>query len=266
MTTATTGARGFVTLQTDDDIGVVTLSRPDALNAISGAMADDLRDAFREVGSRPDIKVMILRGAGDKAFCVGADLKERASFALEDFHGNRRQMRGMFQALLEVPQPAVASVFGFALGGGFELALSCDLIVAAEGTLMGLPEVRVGLLPAGGGTQLLPRKIGTARAKELIFTGRRFSAQEAHHMGIVARVVPRELLDDASMELARDICRSSPVAVREAKRLIEGAHGVPLDQGLENENDAWARVVATEDRAEGIAAFNDKRDPQWKNR
>jgi enoyl-CoA hydratase/carnithine racemase len=266
MTTATTGARGFVTLQTDEDIGVVTLSRPDAMNAMSGAMADDLRDAFREVGSRPDIRVMVLRGAGDKAFCVGADLKERSAFSLEDFHANRRQVRGMFQSLLEVPQPTVAAVFGFALGGGFELALSCDVVVAAEGTMLGLPEVRVGLLPAGGGTQILPRKVGTARAKELIFTGRRFSVQEAHQMGLVARVVPHGLLDDTAMELARDICRSSPVAVREAKRLIEGALDVPLEQGLENENDSWARVVVTEDRAEGIAAFNEKRDPQWKNR
>lgn len=264
--TQTVGARGFVTLGTDGDVGIVTLDRPEALNAISGAFADDLREAFRAVGSRPDIRVMVLRGAGDKAFCVGADLKERSSFTLEDFHSNRRQMRGMFAALREVPQPTIASVFGFALGGGFELALSCDVVVAAEGTQLGLPEARVGLLPAGGGTQLLPRKVGEARAKELIFTGRRFTAEEGRDMGLVARVVARAELDAVTMDLARDVCRSSPVAVREAKRAIEAALGSAIEDGMELENDAWARVVATEDRAEGIAAFNDKREPRWQNR
>jgi enoyl-CoA hydratase/carnithine racemase len=256
----------MVSLETDGEIGVVTLERPEALNAISGALADELADAFREVGSRPDIWVMVLRGAGDKAFCVGADLRERASFTIEDFYSNRRQIKGMFTALRAVPQPTVASVFGFALGGGFELALSCDLIVAARGAMFGLPEVRVGLLPAGGGTQLLARSIGETRAKELIFTGRRVEADEALDMGLVAKVVDRDGLDQAAIDLAHDICRSSPVAVREAKRSIESAHGVALEEGIEIESKSWEVVINTEDRAEGIAAFNEKRDPRWKNR
>jgi enoyl-CoA hydratase/carnithine racemase len=256
----------MVSLETDGEIGAVTLERPEALNAISGALADELADAFREVGSRPDIWVMVLRGAGDKAFCVGADLRERASFTIEDFYSNRRQIKGMFAALRAVPQPTVASVFGFALGGGFELALSCDLIVAARGAMFGLPEVRVGLLPAGGGTQLLARSIGETRAKELIFTGRRVEADEALDMGLVARVVDRDGLDQAAIDLAHDICRSSPVAVREAKRSIESAHGVALEEGIEIESKSWEVVINTEDRAEGIAAFNEKRDPRWKNR
>ena len=259
-------SRTMVSLETDGEIGVVTLERPEALNAISGALADELADAFREVGSRPDIWVMVLRGAGDKAFCVGADLRERASFTIEDFYSNRRQIKGMFTALRAVPQPTVASVFGFALGGGFELALSCDLIVAARGAMFGLPEVRVGLLPAGGGTQLLARSIGETRAKELIFTGRRVEADEALDMGLVAKVVDREGLDQAAIDLAHDICRSSPVAVREAKRSIESAHGVALEEGIEIESKSWEVVINTEDRAEGIAAFNEKRDPRWKNR
>jgi enoyl-CoA hydratase/carnithine racemase len=259
-------SRTMVSLETDGEIGVVTLERPEALNAISGALADELADVFREVGSRPDIWVMVLRGAGDKAFCVGADLKERGSFTIEDFYSNRRQMKGMFAALRAVPQPTVASVFGFALGGGFELALSCDLIVAARGTLMGLPEARVGLLPAGGGTQLLARSIGEARAKELVFTGRRVDADEGVAMGVVAKVVDRGDLDRAALELAHDICRSSPVAVREAKRSLGSAHGVPLEEGIEIESKSWEVVINTEDRAEGIAAFNEKRDPRWNNR
>ena len=259
-------SRTMVSLETDGAIGVVSLGRPEALNAISGSFADELADVFREVGSRPDIWVMVLRGAGDKAFCVGADLKERASFTIEDFYSNRRQMKGMFAALRAIPQPTVACVFGFALGGGFELALSCDLIVAARGTFLGLPEARVGLLPAGGGTQLLARSIGEARAKELIFTGRRVDADEALGMGLVAKVVDRGDLDRVAMDIAHDICRSSPVAVREGKRSIESAHGVALEEGIEIESKSWEVVINTEDRAEGIAAFNEKRDPRWNNR
>ncbi|MGH2820391.1 MAG: enoyl-CoA hydratase/isomerase family protein, partial [Actinomycetota bacterium] len=201
----------------------------------------------------------------DKAFCVGADLKERAAFSLDDFYANREQMRTMFTSLRAVPQPTIASVFGFALGGGFELALSCDLIIAAEGATMGLPEVRVGLLPAGGGTQLLTRRVGLGRAKEMIFRGRLIDAVEAEQFGIVTRVVPRPELDDEAMELAREVCKSSPVAVREAKRAIDSAFGL-FDIGIEIENEAWRRVIVTDDRAEGIAAFNDKRAPVWRNK
>jgi enoyl-CoA hydratase/carnithine racemase len=256
----------LVSLRTEGRVAVVALERAEANNAISGRLADDLAAVLREVGSRPDIWVMILAATGDKAFCVGADLKERASFTLEDFYANRRQVRGMFQQLRAVPQPTIASVFGFALGGGFELALSCDFIVAAEGAEMGLPEVRVGLLPAGGGTQLLTRKIGEARAKEVIFTGRRFGAEEAKEMGLVRTVVGRHRLGDETMALARDLCRSSPVAVREAKRSIEAALGVSVEDGIEVEHSAWERVIVTDDRTEGIRAFNEKREPEWGNR
>jgi enoyl-CoA hydratase/carnithine racemase len=256
----------MVRLETDGPVAFVTLNRPEALNAISGAFADELAAAFREVGSRPDLWVMVLRAAGDRAFCVGADLKERASFSLDDFHANRKQMRGMFYALRSLPQPAIASVFGFALGGGFELALSCDLIVAAEDAVFGLPEATVGLIPAGGGTQLLPRLVGAARAKELVFAGRRLGAHDGRSLGFVARVVARDGLDDAAIALARDICGSSPVAVREAKRAINAALGTPLEGGIELEHAAWDHVIGSDDRAEGIAAFNEKREPRWSNR
>jgi enoyl-CoA hydratase/carnithine racemase len=256
----------MATLETDGRVGVVTLNRPETSNAISGALADELAAAFREVATRGDLWAMVLRAAGDRAFCVGADLKERAAFSLEDFHLNRKQMRNMFRALRMVPQPTIASVFGFALGGGFELALSCDLVVAARETVLGLPEARVGLVPGGGGTQLLPRIVGAARAKELIFTGRRFRAEEGLSMGLVARVVDREELDAAALELAAEICRSSPVAVRQAKRAIDSGFGTTIEHGIEIEHSAWERVVDSDDRAEGIAAFNDKRDPRWSNR
>ena len=210
--------------------------------------------------------VIVLAAAGEKAFCVGADLKERGALDDRGWLRNRVLMRSMFDAIRAVPQPTVASVFGYALGGGFELALSCDLIVCSEDALFGLPEVRVGILPGGGGTQLLARRMGVGRAKELIFTGKRIQAETASDLGLVTAVVLRESLGSETMQLAEDICRSSPVAVREAKRAIDRGFEVPLEHGVEIEDQAWRRAVASEDRVEGIAAFNEKRDPRWKGR
>lgn len=256
---------GFVSFGTAGPVGLITLERPEALNAISGAMADEIQAAFRAAAQNEDVWTVILRAAGDKAFCVGADLKERAGFTLDDFYENRKQIRGMFEAIRKTPQPTIASVFGFALGGGFELALSCDLIVASQGCKFGLPEARVGLLPAGGGTQLLTRKLGTSRAKELIFRGRRIDASEARDLGLVAELTTPEELDSWTMTVALDICKSSPVAVRAAKLAIDASIGVPLETGIQIENEAWKSVISSEDRSEGIQAFIEKRDPNWKN-
>lgn len=256
----------FVSLNRDGHLAIVSLNRPEAHNALSGAMADEVAETCRAVSDDDDVWVVVLRANGDKAFCVGADLKERASFTLEDFHANRKQIRGMFEALRAIPQPVVAAPFGFALGGGMELVLSCDVIVAAAKTLLGLPEARVGLLPAGGGTQLLTRKVGTARAKELIFRGRRITAEEGLAIGLVAEVVGRDELDARALTMARDICKSSPIALREAKKSMDATFGVALEDGVELEDDSWKIVIASEDRAEGIAAFNAKRDPEWKNK
>ena len=253
----------YVTLARDGHIATITLRRPEALNAISGAMADDIRVAARRVATDEEAWVVVIAAEGEKAFCVGADLKERAGFSLQDFYENRRQIKEMFASVRAIPQPTIASVFGFALGGGFELALSCDLIVAMQGTEMGLPEARVGLLPAGGGTQLLTRKLGTSRAKELIFRGKRIDAGLAWQLGLVAEVAPPGGLDEATRALAEDICGSSPVAVREAKRSIEAA--LPLEQGIEVEDESWRRVIVSDDRTEGIQAFNEKREPRWRN-
>jgi enoyl-CoA hydratase/carnithine racemase len=255
----------FVDVQRDGRVAIVSLDRPEALNALSGAMADELSGAFKEVAADADAWVLLLRANGDKAFCVGADLKERASFTLEDFQANRKQIKGMFEALRAVPQPVVVAPFGHALGGGMELVLSADIVVAAAGTMFGLPEVRVGLVPGGGGTQLLPRLVGLARAKDLIFRGRRFTAEEGLAMGLLAEVVPPDELDGAALAVARDVCRSSPIAVREAKKAMDATFGVALADGIELEHDAWRAVIATEDRTEGIAAFNEKRDPDWNN-
>ena len=229
-------------------------------------MADQIRSAFEEVSANGDAWAVVLAANGEKAFCVGADLKERAGFDLDQFYENREKIRSMFAAVRNTPQPVIGAAFGVALGGGFELLLSCDMVVAARGSIFGLPETRVGLLPAGGGTQLLTRKVGVARAKELIFRARRIDEQEAQQLGIVTDIVTRENLLEWALNVARDVCKSSPVAVRESKRSIDSALGVPLDEGIEIEHGAWKTVIESEDRAEGIAAFNEKRDPRWKNR
>lgn len=258
-------ASGLVTLANEGRVAVVTLNRPEAMNAISGEVADELSEVFWRLRHDREVWVVVLAAAGEKAFCVGADLKERARFTLYDFYKNRDQIRGMFSSLRKVPQPTIASVFGFALGGGFELALSCDMIIASQDAVFGLPETRVGLIPAGGGTQLLTRKVGVARAKELIFRGRRFDAKEAKELGLVADVTERSDLAGWTMQVAQDICRSSPVAVRQAKEAIDGALGVPIETGIDLEHDAWRRTITSADREEGIAAFTQKRDPEWRN-
>ncbi|MDP9341998.1 MAG: enoyl-CoA hydratase-related protein [Actinomycetota bacterium] len=256
----------FVTREDHGHVAVVTLSRPEALNAISGEVADQLAGAFVSAAADPGAWVVVLAAAGEKAFCVGADLKERNQLDDRGWMRNRVLMRGLFEAIRSAPQPTVASVFGYALGGGFELALSCDLIVASDDAILGLPEVRVGIVPGGGGTQLLARRVGPSRAKEMIFTGKRIHAGQAYDAGLVARVVPRPQLGAATLELAEEICRSSPVAVREAKKAIDRGGEIPLEHGIEIEDQAWRKAVASEDRAEGIAAFNEKREPRWKGR
>lgn len=258
-------AGSLVSVARQEKITVVTLNRPEAMNALSGAFADELSGVFTDLADDGDVWAVVLAAAGEKAFCVGADLKERANFTLDDFYRNREQVRRVFASIRNLPQPTIASVFGFALGGGFELALSCDLIVAADDAVFGLPETRVGLIPAGGGTQLLTRRLGVARAKDMIFRGRRIDVTEAKELGLVSDVAPRDRLSDATMEVARDICRSSPVAVRSAKAAIDAALGVPIEEGIDFEHQAWIHTIASRDRAEGIDAFTNKREPRWSN-
>jgi enoyl-CoA hydratase/carnithine racemase len=256
----------FVELALDGHVATVWLSRPEALNAISGAMADEVAGTVLQAAADPEVWAMVLAARGDRAFCVGADLKERNQLDDAGWLRNRVLMRSMFESIRAVPQPTMASVFGFALGGGFELALSCDLIVAADDAIFGLPETRVGIVPGGGGTQVLARRCGVARAKELVFTGRRISGEEAREWGIVSRVVARRALESATKELATEILGASPVGVREAKLAIDRALDVSLPEGIDLEDLAWRRAVASDDRREGIAAFNDKRAPEWTGR
>ena len=247
-------------------IAEITLDRPAAMNAVSSAMAAELTGVCTELAAAPEVRVVVFSAAGERAFSAGADLKERAGLTDEDLLRQRHAIRGLFGALLALPQPAIAAVHGFALGGGCELALSCDLVVADETAVFGLPEVTVGLVPGGGGTQLALRRLGPGRAADLVLTGRKVGIDEAERLGIVDRRVPAGQDGTAARELAGQIAANSPVAVRAAKRALRHGWGVSLETGLDVEDAAWRTAAASPDRREGIAAFTEKRKPAWPGR
>jgi enoyl-CoA hydratase/carnithine racemase len=244
-------------------VATVILDRPEALNAISTELALDLAAAIEPLSTDPGVRAVVLTGAGDRAFCVGADLRQRAGFDDHGWFVQREAFRRGFAAVRRCPLPTVAAVAGFALGGGTELALACDLIVAADDATFGLPEVRLGLVPAGGGTQLLARRVGRARARDLILTGRRVPAAEALALGLVDRVVPATEVRSAATALAAEIAANAPTAVRMAKWALEVGADLSLEAAMEVEDQAWRRAVLSDDRREGITAWVEKRDPEW---
>jgi enoyl-CoA hydratase/carnithine racemase len=241
----------------------VMLDRPAALNALDTAMARRLIEVCAQLADDPGTRVVVLSAAGERAFCVGADLKERGAMTDQQMLAQRVVFRGAFGGVLDLPQPAVAAVHGYALGGGLELAMSCDLIVADESAVLGLPEVTVGLVPGGGGTQLALRRLGPARAADLVLTGRRVDITEAQRIGLVDRRVPAGQARPAALELAGQIAANSAVAVKAAKRAMRHGWGSALAAGLDIEDAAWRTAALSADRKEGIAAFNEKRRPNW---
>jgi enoyl-CoA hydratase/carnithine racemase len=253
----------IITSRPADRIAEITLNRPEAMNSISSAMASELTQACAELAAAPEVRVVVFGAAGERAFCAGADLKERAGMTDADIMRQRPAIRAVFGAVLALPQPVIAAVHGFALGGGCELALSCDLVVADETAVFGLPEVTVGLVPGGGGTQLGLRRLGPGRAADLVLTGRKVGIDEAERIGLVDRRVPAGQDGPAALELAGQIAANSPVAVRAAKRAIRHGWGVSLEAGLDIEDAAWRTAAQSADRREGIAAFVEKRKPAW---
>jgi len=244
-------------------VAELMLDRAEAMNAINTAMAARLAEACAELAANPHARAVVLSGAGARAFCVGADLKERNGLDDAGLMAQREVFRAAFGGLLGLPQPVVAAVHGYALGGGCELALSCDLIVADETAVFGLPETTVGLVPGGGGTQLAQRRLGQGRAADLIFTGRQVPADEAERIGLIDRLVPDGKACQQALELAQQIAANSPVAVRAAKRAIRRGWGIGVAEALDVEDAAWRATAISADRREGIAAFNAKRAPNW---
>jgi enoyl-CoA hydratase/carnithine racemase len=244
----------------------VVLDRPEALNAISTELARQLGATFAELAADDDVRAVVVSSSTPRAFCVGADLKERNGYSDEQLRAQRVVYRRMAAALLAMPVPVVTAVAGYALGGGLELALLGDVIVADETAVVGLPEVSVGVIPGLGGTQLLPRRIGAARAAELIYTARRLDAAEAGALGVVDRVVGAGLALEAARDIAAAVARNSPVAVRNAKRALRLGAGTDLAAALEIEDGAWRATAFSGDRAEGVRAFTEKRAPRWPGR
>ena len=250
----------------DGHVAELVLDRPQAMNAVSTAMAEAIATATSALAADPEVRCVVLTSSHAKAFCVGADLKERNGFTDAQLVQQRPVARAAYGGVLALPMPAIAAVDGFALGGGLELALSCDLVILGADAIVGLPEVSVGVIPGGGGTQLLTRRVGWSRAASLIFTARRLVADEALEAGVVDEVVPAGGARERALALAATIAANSPVGLRSAKRAMRLGADVDLSSGLEIEDACWRATAFSGDRAEGVAAFADKRAPQWPGR
>jgi enoyl-CoA hydratase/carnithine racemase len=266
---SSTDRRSLVTVTRHGEGGHVAelaLDRPEAMNAVSTAMARDLGAACADLAADESVRCVIVTSTSPKAFCVGADLKERNSFSDADLMQQRPVARAAYGGVLNLPMPSLAVVEGFALGGGLEIALSCDLVIAGEAAVVGLPEVSVGVIPGGGGTQLLTRRVGWSRAAGMIFTARRMPAVEAGALGVVDEVVPAGGARDRALEIAVQIAANSPVGLRQAKRAMRLGADVDLATGLEVEDGCWRATAFSGDRKEGVAAFAEKRVPAWPGR
>ena len=251
----------------DPSILLVTLYRPERANAFTTRMAEELLAVFNALEAEPDAhRCVVLTGAGDRAFCAGADLKERDGMTDADFARQHYLFERCFRSLLACPAPLIAAVNGAAFAGGLELALNCDFAYASRTARFALTEVTRGIMPGGGGTQMLPRTIGERRAKEVILTGRPFGAEEALAWGIVNRLCEPGTVLEEVLETARAICANAPISVRQAKKAI--THGLQMDKasGMLFEIEAYYQLIPTEDRREGIAAYNEKRTPVFKGR
>lgn len=245
-------------------VALVTIDRPEAVNALDARVLAGLAAAFQQLDEDPACRVIVVTGAGTKAFAAGADIKAMASAT----PGTIGPVGGFehWATLAGVGLPVVAAVRGFALGGGCELALMCDLVVAGDDATFGQPEIKLGVIPGAGGTQRLTRVVGKARAMELILTGRPIDAREAERLGLVSLVVPAEETVDRALELAGRIAAMPPLAVRAAKTALNAAAELPLSEGLAREQALFFALFATDDQKEGMAAFAQKRPARWTGR
>ena len=244
-----------------DGVALVTLDRPAVLNALDFALVAELTDALEALDRDPACRAIVITGAGDRAFASGVDIRELAAqtsaslMAADEFH--------RWERIKRIRTPLIAAVRGFALGGGCELAMTCDLIVAGEGATFGQPEIKLGVIPGAGGTQRLTRAVGKAKAMELILTGRTMSAKEAEALGLVTRVVADDVTAASALELGATIAAMPPLAVIAAKEAVNRAEELGLEAGLDFERRTFYLLFATEDRREGMAAYVEKRKPAW---
>jgi len=256
----------FVRYQIEEGIAIVTIDNPAALNALNTPTLTQLDQAFDQLAGKPEVKGVIITGGGEKSFVAGADISE-----FQQVKGNTAaafMARGqrIFDKIEAFDRPVIAAINGFALGGGNELAMSCDIRIAAENALFGQPEVNLGIIPGYGGTQRLPRLIGPGRAKEIIFADERINAQEALRIGLVQRVVPKGQAVEEAKKLLKKIMSKGPVAIKMAKKAINEGLGMPLRGGLDLEGQCEAGCFGSEDKNEGAKAFLEKRPAQFKGK
>jgi enoyl-CoA hydratase len=247
-----------------EGIATITFNRPKALNALNGHLLDELSAALDEIEADEEIRVLVLTGSGEKSFVAGADITELATFNTLQGKMFSRKGQLIIGRLQELAIPVIAAVNGFALGGGSEMALACDFVYASENAMFGLPEITLGIIPGFGGTQRLPRLIGSNRAKEMIFTGKLIPAAEAEKIGLVNRIFSQDSLMEETLKTARTIATRGKVSLRAAKQAINNGLNVDLAIGCQIEVDAFAICMASEDGKEGTRAFIEKRKPLFK--
>ncbi len=250
----------------DDGLATVTMNRPDVHNAMNDAMRRELTQVFTEIAVSDDVRVVLVTGAGERAFSAGADIREFVDVPSLAHYREQRRRLDFRQVMDRCPQPIIAAIRGYAFGGGLEMALACDIRVAGDDAKLGLTEIDLAIIPGGGGTQRLPRLLGRGKALEMILTGARIGADEALRIGLVERVVPAADVQKAALELARTIASKAPVALRYAKEAVVKGLELPLADGLRLEGDLSALLRSTEDRLEGARAFLEKRKPRWTGR
>jgi enoyl-CoA hydratase/carnithine racemase len=249
-----------------DSVLIITLNRPKMMNSLNFAMLNALKDQIEKVRFDSSIRVVIIKGSEERAFCAGADLKERITLSEDEVKKFIFTIRTLFSTIENLNKPVIAAVNGIALGGGTELALACDIRIAADNASMGLTETRLAIIPGAGGTQRLPRLVGKGKAKELIFTGRRVNADEALEISLVNKICAPEKLLDECLEMANMICETGPVAIEQAKYAINNGYETDINTGLAIESNAYWITIPTEDRLEGLKAFREKRKPVYKGK
>lgn len=243
----------------------ITLNRPEVLNAQNDQMRQELRRALEDAWDDENTNVIVITGAGERAFSAGADISEFPVLTSIDMR-KRKERPSIPELIRNIPKPVIAAVNGYALGGGCELAMACDIIIASENAIFGQPEIKIGIIPGGGATQLLPRHIGEKKAKELIFTGDSISATEAERHGMINQVVPPDELKEAAYELVGKLLRRSPITLKLAKAAVNKSMEVGLSEGLSYELELFSLCFSTEDQKEGAKAFLEKRRPVFKGR